>query len=316
MKIFIIGGAGFIGSHLVSHCLKNNYEVAVYDNFSVGKKDFLPLHSNIQVFTGDILDSQFLSDCALAFKPDVVYHLAAIHHIPTCEKNPQEALKVNVEGTQNVLNTCLLAQPKRLIFASSGAVYDTCDTSLTEDFPLQPRDIYGISKLCGEQLVQYFSQKSNTETIVVRLFNTVGTNETNAHLIPDIMAQLVEGKRQIVLGNLHTYRDYIHVDDVAQALLNLSDASIVNNCEFFNIGSGKEYSVTELVELCAKAIGEAIEIVSDPNRRRKVDRPSQLADISKIQQATGWQPTRSLELALRETWEEAKMTSKLLINTN
>jgi UDP-glucose 4-epimerase len=124
------------------------------------------------------------------------------------------------------------------------------------------------------------------------------------HVIPAIMAQLAAGGRQLKLGNLNPRRDYVHVEDVAQALFILGNMTIDKPFDIFNIGSGREYSVRELIELCSEIVSEPLETVSDPGLQRKVDRPSQLADLSKIQRTSGWKPERTLKQALSEVWEE------------
>ncbi len=301
----IVGGAGFVGSHLADLCLANDCHVLVYDNFSTGRREFLPSDSRLSIVEGNILDTQHLKDAVYEFSPDVVYHLAAIHHIPTCEKAPEQALRINVEGTQSVLTACAENKAPRVVFASTGALYDPKQQdALDEQSPLDVQNIYGISKLAGEQLVKYYTAKTETQAVVARLFNVVGRRETNSHVVPAIMAQLYGGNRQITLGNLHPRRDYIHVEDVTEALFALGNVSVKQQFDVFNVGSGQEHSVGQLVELCSDVIEEPIEIISDPQRRRKVDRPNQLADIGKIQRATQWKPTRTLQQALEEIWEE------------
>lgn len=304
-KVVIVGGAGFVGSHLVDLCISYDVQVLVYDNFSTGRREFLPDNHLIKIVDGDILDSQNLETAIINFSPDVLYHLAAIHHIPTCEKAPDKALRVNVEGTQSVLTACGKSDIPRIVFASTGALYDPANSgALLEDSPVKTHNIYSISKQTGEQLLAYHADQFGAQTVIARLFNVVGRRETNQHVIPAIMTQLSSGNREIALGNLHPRRDYIHVEDVAEALFAISSILMTVPCDVFNIGSGREYSVGELVELCAEIIAEPVEIVSDPVRRRKSDRPSQLADVTKLQEASNWRPTRTLKQALAEIWQE------------
>lgn len=304
-RVLIVGGAGFIGSHLVRVCLERACQVWVYDDFSTGRRANLPADSALHVVEGDILDAARLSSAIDECRPDRLFHLAAIHYIPACEQTPERALRVNVEGTQNVLSACARRGVPRLVCASTGALYDPITTSsLAETSPVKGQDIYSISKLAGEQLVQYHVSKHGGEAVMARLFNTVGRRETNPHVIPAIMAQLVAGNRRIELGNLHPRRDYVHVEDVAEALAALGAMPMEQPFGIFNVGSGMEHSVEELVRLCAKAIGEPIEVVVSAERRRKFDRPSQLADLANIRKATGWAPKRTLEQALREIWKE------------
>lgn len=305
-RSFIIGGAGFIGSHLVDVCLEQGCPVWVYDNFSTGRKSFLPNVPELRVVEGDILDTKQLSETIQQFDPDVVYHLAAIHHIPTCEKIPEQALNVNIVGTESVLNACAESRVPRVLFTSTGALYDPTITGpLAETAPVKAFDIYSISKLTCEYLLEYYVEKKERKAIVARLFNNVGRRETNSHLIPAIVAQLAAGNRQIRLGNLSPRRDYIHVEDVAEALFALGTMEMQQPFDIFNVGTGIERSVQELVDLFADVIGEPLEVISAPELQRKVDRPTQQADPTKLQRTTGWKPTRSLRKALDEIWQES-----------
>lgn len=305
-NLLIVGGAGFIGSHLVDVCLDSDCRVSVFDNFSTGKREFLRDHPLLEITVGEILDKGSLDRTIAVCVPDVVFHLAAIHHIPTCEKIPDQALRINVEGTQNVLDACAKHRVPRVIFASTGALYDPTNIgALSETSATKPLDIYGISKHCCEQLVQYYAAKNESEAIVARLFNTVGRRETNAHVIPAILSQLSEGKRKIKLGNMHPKRDYIHAEDAAEAIFSLSGVPCQHPFDIYNVGSGIEHSVRDIVESLSKIIGEEIEPQSSPDLVRRVDRPSQLANIEKINRASGWAPSRSLALALEEAWHES-----------
>ena len=304
-KILIIGGAGFVGSHLADVCLEKDNQVTVYDNFSVGRRDFLPDDHRLHIIEGDILDMQGLSEAMKDFNPELVFHLAAIHHIPTCEKHPEQALRVNVEGIQSVLSASARHNVTKVVFTSTGALYDPKqDGALNERSALRAQNVYAISKLAGEQLLAHYTQEHQRKAVVARLFNVVGRRETNPHVIPAILAQLHQGKRKVSLGNLAPRRDYVHVEDVAEGLYALGKMPSESEYDVFNIGSGIEHSVKDLVMYLSEIIGEPIEIVSDPSRRRKGDRLSQLANIDKIRRAVDWQPARTLQQALAEIWDD------------
>lgn len=304
-RVAVVGGAGFIGSHLVAACVDRGAEVWVYDNFTTGRREFLPVTPAVRVVEGDILDTDSLSRMVGECNPDVLYHLAAIHHIPTCERLPAQALRTNVEGTSSVLRACAANDVGRAVVASTGALYDPRHTAaLTESSPVRVTDIYSISKLATEELAEYYASKHGGQAVIARLFNAVGRNETNPHLIPDLMKQLLMGSRRVRLGNLHPRRDYVHATDLAEALFRLGGIAIAERFDVFNVGSGRDYSVKELVDVCAEVISERIEIESVPELQRKVDRPNQLADVSKLTAATGWRPERTLRQALAEVWEE------------
>jgi UDP-glucose 4-epimerase len=303
-KIAVIGGAGFIGSHLVNLLCSENNTVFLFDNFSTGNIRFLLPSQNLHITRGDILNQSDLTDFINNNKPDLVYHLAAIHFIPQCEEDPSEAIRINIEGTQNVLNACA-NKVSRLIFASTGAIYSPdIETGLQEDSPIDTRDIYGLTKYSCEKLVEHYVRKGRGEAIIVRLFNAVGLNETNPHLIPEILAQLEAGKFKVELGNLYPKRDYIHVEDIAEGLNALGLISTLPEKRIFNLGSGIEKSIHELIDYFKEVTDLPLEIVQVASRIRKIDRKSQLADNSYLNKVTGWSPKRDVKQAIAEIWAE------------
>lgn len=305
-KIVITGGAGFIGSHLTQLCLTKGHRVVAYDNLAVGKRKFLPKNNNRFTFIkGDILDSRRLRKTLAIFTPEIVFHLAAIHHIPTCEKFPERTFRVNIEGTQSLLSS--VGHAKKIVFASTGATYKNRLGKLSEKTPQQPLDTYGLSKFSCEKLLALHVRKHPVDVVVARLFNTVGPNETNHHVIPDIMDQLREGRRSIELGNLKPRRDYIHVEDVAEALYALSAVRPTAHLEAFNVGTGHEYSVKDIIAIIAKCLQKPLPIKQVKTRMRKVDRLTQRADIMKITMRTSWKPRKSLEDAIHDVLIEQQL---------
>lgn len=303
-KIAIIGGAGFIGSHLVNLYANTDSVVHVFDNFSTGNRKFINSNDNLTIHTGDILNLQEISKFVDKVKPDVLFHLAAIHYIPQCEESPTEAIRINIEGTQNVLTACA-GKVARVIFTSTGAIYSPeIETSLNENEVIDTRDVYGMTKFAAEKLVEHHDRKGRGETIIARLFNAVGTNETNPHLIPAILDQLEEGKTDIELGNLYPKRDYIHVDDIASGLKSLADHENFTKEKIFNIGSGTERSIQDLIDIFCKVTKLNIKIIQVKSRMRKNDRKSQLANITRLSNVTKWKPERDVNLAISQIWEE------------
>ena len=307
-KIFITGGCGFIGSHLVDLCLKKNCEVCVYDDLSYGKKGFLPLdQGQVTFIVGDILDTKHLCNVVLEFQPSVVFHLAAIHHIPTCERNPVKALNVNIEGTQNVLDASIdSGSVRRFILASSGAVYDTVDGPLNENTTKAvPNDIYSVSKLTDEYLLRLVTKKTAIQGVVARIFNCIGSRETNAHLVPEIIQQIKNGNREIRLGNLTPKRSYIHVKDTAEGLFSLFNGDIAEKFEIFNIGTDTEHSVIDIISAISEILQKDFNPVSVTAKKRIVDRPGQRADLNKIRHQLNWAPKRDLKEALSEALKDS-----------
>ena len=301
-RILITGGAGFIGSAIVQNLIKNGYEVIVYDNLSYGKKQFLPKSKSVTFIEGDIINKKYLSKIISEVGPFCVYHLAAIHFIPDCNSNPSKALQVNTLGTESVLSACNNDGIKQIIMASTAAVYPINDLPNNEDkTTAAPIDIYGYSKLFSEMLLKKFQKETGIQSIALRLFNAVGPRETNLHVIPHIF--LTTNDTNIIpLGNIEPKRDYIHVNDIANAFHKVTqNRTNLNGFDIFNIGTGKEYSVIDLVNMIGDILGKDLEIHEKEDRVRKVERMHLIADISKIKNFVGWEPNISLKDALINT---------------
>ena len=302
-RILITGGAGFIGSRLTQQLLSSRHECLVVDNLTVGLPAPPPC-AHLRFAALDICDRDPLEKACQDFSPETVVHLAAIHHIPTCEKNAPEAFRVNVVGFQVVLDAAEKAGCEKVVLASSGAVYDWQEGPLREDStPARPSDVYSLSKFTNEQQLRLWAQKTKGSAIAGRIFNTIGANDPNAHLIPDILRQLqcshANGKTVLKLGNTHTRRDYIYVEDTAACLKRMVEGAIGSGVHVFNIGTGKEFDVASLARMIADMKGMDCEITMNPALVRKVDRQSQLADITRAVSLLGWKPRYSLTEALR-----------------
>jgi len=298
---FITGGAGFLGCTLVRKLLERGEKVIVYDNFSFGRKENIQIDNlKLECIEADIIDTPTLKENIQKYQPDVIIHLAALHFIPYCNLHKLETLRVNVEGTQSLLESIRNVSVSKVIAASSAAVYGISNNAHNENDTPDPYDIYGISKLSMEQLVKSFYKETGKVTINVRLFNIYGPYETNPHLIPRIMEQFANSASKITLGNLSPKRDYIYVEDVADALILISDSNI-KNAETYNIGTEKEYSATEIVEIMNKITGRNVMVESVAQYQRKVDREHLLADTSKIKEKINWELRHSIEEGLRKT---------------
>jgi UDP-glucose 4-epimerase len=299
-RTLVTGGAGFIGSHLVKRLISLNHDVLVIDNLSFGKRESIPpIRGNPGFVDSDIADRKFLTELMDGFRPEIVIHLAAIHFIPYCNKNPVKAVETNILGTRYLLEACKSSKPDTFVFASSAAIYGISDSKLSEDDSPDPNDIYGFSKLTGEDLCRLFNLETGVRTIIGRLSNVYGPGETNAHVIPEIIKQLIEGKVEIELGNIEPKRDFVNVKDVAEAFIALVD-DFKGNFGIFNVGSGKEYSVREILEICERIIGKEIRAKSTKSRIRKTDRMHLLTDIDRITKETSWRPVVDIEDGLRE----------------
>lgn len=291
--VLITGGAGFIGSRAVQILRARGVNVIVADNGYVGIP-LPPASEGIIPVEVDIRDQQAIAAVLAEHRPDAILHLAAVHHIPTCEREPHLAFDVNVLGTQALLDGAEKAGIKNIVFASSGAVYRWDEGPLDEDKTLTgATDVYSITKLSNEYQLAGWAARTGARVHIARLFNTIGTGDPNGHLIPDILEQLSSGAEQPVvkLGNTKPKRDYIFVEDSAAgfvALLEgLADGEAV---EFFNLCTGEEMSVGDLVAMMGDLMGVDVQIESDPTRFRKIDRLQQLGDPTKLKTRRNWTP--------------------------
>lgn len=315
MRIAVTGGNGFVGAHVV-RALVPHHEVLAIDNLRYGPWRFSKAElTQFRSDTTDLRDAGSVKALLTDFRPQAIIHLAAIHFIPECEQHPDEAVTINVHGTVNLLVSC--PDDCRFVYASTAAVYAPSDIAHHESTSaIGPMDVYGFTKLHGEDFVRYFSIARPLQSVIIRLFNVVGPGETNPHVLPEIIKQLKAGQRRLALGNVHPKRDYVYVQDVAAGFIAAATRGLGTSGQHgptvVNLGSGKSYSVSELVDKLAEILGEEITVGMDPTRVRPSDRPQLLADISRIRDEFGWEPRHGIDDALRRIWERPDFFEKRL----
>jgi UDP-glucose 4-epimerase len=294
-----------IGRRLVGLLAGRGIEVAVLDDLRSGLS--MPEKAAFAV-VGDIRDEARLDRLFGAFRPDAVVHLAAMHHIPTCETQRALCLDINVVGTERVLAAAARAAVGQLVIASSGAVYAWGEGALNESTsPTGPRDNYALSKLCNEHQLRLWCEHAGRRGRVARIFNTIAADDPNAHLLPALLSQMQGAPGQAVrlrLGNLLPRRDYLHADEVAAGLLAILLDTRPEPFDLFNLCSGEEHSVEAVARKLAACLGHAALIEVDATRRRSSDRPSQLGDPSKAERLLGWRAQLSLGQALERLLAE------------
>ncbi|WOS40466.1 NAD(P)-dependent oxidoreductase [Xanthomonas rydalmerensis] len=303
-RVLVTGAAGMIGRRLVMALLQRGDAVAGLDDLSSG----MALPEGLHVAAvADIRDTAAVAACLRTFRADAVVHLAAIHHIPTCERQRMHCLQVNVVGTESVLQAADDTDVRQVLIASSGAVYAWGEQALDEaGSPTEARDNYALSKLCNEgQLRLWCARGGGRRGRVARLFNSIAHDDPNAHLIPEVLAQLAADPAPaplVQLGNLQPRRDYLHADDAAAGLLALlDDARAEPAYDVFNLCSGVEHSVGELVEEIGALLGRAPRVQVDPQRQRAHDRAHQLGNPAKAAAVLGWRTRWTLREALQRT---------------
>jgi UDP-glucose 4-epimerase len=303
-SILVTGGAGFIGSWLVRELLDRFHDakIVVIDNLYTGRVAFLPDSTRVYFEQVDLRDQKKVLDVVRENKPELVFHLAAIHFIPHCNAYPIETLQVNVVGTQILLEALRQQTPQRVVIASSAAIYPIMEGPNHEDDSAGPVDIYGLTKLMNEAQLEVFSRVTETLCAAARLFNVFGSNETNPHVIPEIFNQIGKNVDTISLGNIEPKRDYIYVSDVAQALIAIAEKN-THFYRVYNVGSGKEYSVREILDCINEISGRHFRVSISVDRQRKADRMHLLSHLGRISEEIGWKPRVDLQGGLSKLWE-------------
>ncbi|MFC6840807.1 NAD-dependent epimerase/dehydratase family protein [Xanthomonas theicola] len=303
-RVLVTGAAGMIGRRVAAALLRRGDAVAGLDDLSSG----MALPDGLSAAAiADVRDTAAVAALLRDFRADALLHLAAVHHIPTCESQRMHCLQVNVVGTESVLHAAAETALEQVVLASSGAVYAWAAAALSEaGSPTEARDNYALSKLCNEgQLRLWCERGAGRRGRVARLFNSIAHDDPNAHLIPEVLAQLRADPAAapvVRLGNLQPRRDYLHADDAAAGLLALlDDARPAPAFDVFNLCSGVECSVAELVAEIGDLLGRRVRVQVDPLRRRALDRAHQLGDPAKAAALLGWRARWDLRQALRRT---------------
>jgi len=291
LKILITGGVGFIGKYLVEHFAKI-HTVLVYDDLSNStEKDSDHVVTKGAMFCkGDILNFEEL--CKFSKGVDIVIHLAAKSDVSESVIHPEMTNKVNVEGTKNILQCCIQNKIKKIIFASSAAVYGDCkDNPINEDSDTHPLSPYGQSKLDAENIIQNTCKQNNINYVILRMFNVYGKgqNDQYAGVITKFLQNIAHKKPIIIYGDGKQKRDFVSIYDVVDAF-DYAISSKKNG--IYNIASGRSLSINELVEIiCAKL--EKQKIIY--KNKKQGDIQNSIADISLSKNELKFSAKRKLE---------------------
>jgi UDP-glucose 4-epimerase len=255
-RALVTGGAGFIGSHIVDRLIEDGYEVFIIDNMRKGKRTNVAHNFGNPKCYFDRREIQSLGmyEIFRIFKPQVVFHLAAIPGVPFSVKNPTESDETNIQGTVNLLDLSVKHNVKKFIFSSSSSVYGGSAVLPTpENTPLNPKSPYALQKKVGEEYCRMFSKLYDLDTVCLRYFNVFGPRQYGdspySSVISSFADSIRNGTQPTIYGDGEQYRDFCYVDNVVEAnmLAALHDEKL--NGEIFNVGCGTTTSVNDLVKL-------------------------------------------------------------------
>ena len=305
-KILVTGAGGFIGSHLSEALVKAGAKTRCLVHYNAfnrhGWLDSSPLSGEMEIIAGDITDRECVRDAMNGC--EIVFHLAALIAIPYSYKAPYSYVRTNIDGTLNVLSSARELGTERVVHTSTSEVYGTAlYVPIDEKHPLQGQSPYSATKIGADKLAESFHLSFNLPVVTVRPFNTFGPRQSARAVIPIIITQCLENK-EVKLGNLHPTRDFNYVGNTVDGFLAAADNKNAVG-KTFNIGSGREISIGDTVELIAGLCGRKVKIRSEKSRLRpggsEVERL--LASNALARKELGWKPAVSLEKGLELTIE-------------
>jgi UDP-arabinose 4-epimerase len=326
VAVLVTGGAGYIGSHAARALRRSGYEVVIYDNLSTG---FRRLAQGFELVEGDIADDSKLRP--VLARVDAVMHFAAHAYVGESVENPRKYFQNNVLGALSLLNSALDTGIRRFVFSSTCAVYGLPEqTPIVEQTPREPVNPYGATKLCFENALQAYDSAYGLRAVRLRYFNAAGADESGetgelhdpeTHLIPlALAASTGRGRELQIYGTDYPtpdgtcVRDYIHVNDLADAhvralqYLERNDGRENDGDSLaLNLGTGRGYSVLEVIQAAENATGRPVRRKMGP--RRPGDPPVLVADPSKAQSVLGWTAKRNLADIVSSAWTWMQKTS-------
>jgi UDP-glucose 4-epimerase len=302
MNILVTGGAGFIGSHIVDELIAAGHRVHVLDNLSTGHRE--NVHPHAIFHQADVLDGS-LGDVFAAARPEVVIHHAAQIDVQSSLKQPRLDANINIVGTIAILEQCRDHKVRKLVFASSAAVYGTPEyLAVDERHPLKPLSFYGISKLTAEHYIEAFAALYEVDYTILRYANVYGIRQGTrgeGGVVAVFMDKLLQGQQPLIYGNGEQTRDFIYVKDIVRAnmaALQLGSRSI------YNISGNEQTTVVELLQLMCDIGGRIF------NPRFEQARAGDIVHsrLQNLAARTGldWHPIYVLRQGLQETFDDHK----------
>jgi len=314
MNILVTGGAGYIGSATAEALLQAGHSVTVYDSLVTGHRGAVP--AGVTFVEAALDERPALSRVLTRGGFEAVMHFAAFIEAGESMRHPGRFYLNNLGNSLSLIEIAALAGVKRFVLSSTAAVYRSSDQPLTEDSPLGPTNVYGHTKLVVEQALDWYRQIHGMHFAALRYFNACGAvpgrgeaHDPESHLIPRVL--------QVALGNVQAatiygtdyptpdgtcIRDYVHLEDLVSAHLLALDALQVSESLVYNVGSGRGFSVREVIEAARSVTGHAIPAIEAP--RRPGDPPRLVASSDRIRRELGWQPLHSdLKGMVSSAWD-------------
>ena len=298
MKILITGGAGFIGRHLGDFFSKN-HEVIIYDNLSNSSRENIEflIEKGVKFVNEDILDYDILKKSCIGF--DLIIHLAAKSDVADSVAHPEVTNKVNLTGTENVINCCIENKIKKFIFASSSAVYEDSKIPIKENAKTKPLSPYGKSKLVAEQKIKKISKEFGIDAISLRMFNVYGEGQNDHYsgVISKFIKNILKNKSIEINGDGKQTRDFIGILDVVEAF-NCAIKNIKGRKgDVFNIGTGNSISINELVKMISEVTDKKFKIIFKNQKEGEIK--FSVSDITLAKKELGFNPKQKLQDELK-----------------
>jgi UDP-glucose 4-epimerase len=296
MRFLVTGGAGFLGTHLANRLAHLGHDVLVLDDLSNGRRDHL--HPLITFKQGDVDNVPLL--WSLLHEVDCAYHLAARVSVAQSILHPRDYNRVNVGGTVSLMEAMRDTGVRRVVFTSSGALYGRQPHQpVAEEATPHPDSPYAVSKWAAEQYIHTIGELSGLETVALRIFNAYGPWQSlpisHAPVVPRFLQQALTGGSVVLFGDGRQTRDFVYVDDVVDALLSAATTAGISR-QVFNIGSGRETSIAELVDAIERVAGRAVNRIVNPDKSGGA--PRLVADISRARARLGFDPQTTLSAGL------------------
>lgn len=300
--VLIFGAGGFVGSYLSREFIEHGYKV-----FGSDKVHSAMLPSEVDFEPVDLMDSEAVEKMVNKISPDIIVNLAAISSVGASWNIPQLTMQVNVVGALNIMEAARKSVKKpKILFVGSSEEYVISDFPMNEERQLNASNPYGISKVTQEQFAKLYKEQYSLKIYCVRPFNHTGVGQRDSFVLPSFCKQVTEIEKSgasgtIKVGNLTVKRDFSHVKDIVRAYRMIVESE---NCDLiYNVGSGKAYSLEDMLQFIIKMSSQKIEIEIDQSRFRPTDQPVICCDYNLIKTELGWEPQYTVFDALKEMLE-------------